>query len=127
MGLSNCIYFLFVGPANSSQCFHLHVCQRLSFPIKDSKTVLPSKVIIIYGIEVDSEKMECRLSQDKIVKINTVLISAMHRTSCFIFINLFFGRLSLQISSLVMWSFLSATLFVIGSCYINQGVSTVIF
>ena len=56
--------FLFVGPANSSQCFHLHLCQRLGFPIKDSKTVLPSKVIIIYGIEVDSEKkMECRLPQ----------------------------------------------------------------
>ena len=76
--------FLFVGPANSSQCFHdlqnfLHLCQRLGVPIKDSKTVLPSKVIIIYGIEVDSEKMEWRLPQDKIVKINTALISAMHR------------------------------------------------
>jgi hypothetical protein len=36
-------------------------------------------VIIIYGIEVDSEKKECRLPQDKIVNINTALISAMHR------------------------------------------------
>jgi hypothetical protein len=27
--------FLFVGPVNSSQCFHLHLCQRLGFPIKD--------------------------------------------------------------------------------------------
>ncbi len=76
--------FLFVGSANSSQCFHdlqnfLHLCQRLGVPIKDSKTVLPSKVIIIDGIEVDSETMECRLPQDKIVKINTALISAMHR------------------------------------------------
>ena len=76
--------FLFVGPANSSQCFHylqnfLHLCQRLGVPIKDSTTVLPSKVIIIDEIEVDSEKMECRLPQDKIVKINTALLSAMHR------------------------------------------------
>ena len=76
--------FLFVGPANSSQCFHylqnfLHLCQRLGVPIKDSTTVLPSNVIIIDEIEVDSEKMECRLPQDKIVKINTALISAMHR------------------------------------------------
>jgi hypothetical protein len=76
--------FLFVEPANSSQCFHdlqnfLHLCQRLGVPIKDSKTVLPSKVIIIYWIEVDSEIMECRLPPDKIVKINTTLISAMHR------------------------------------------------
>jgi hypothetical protein len=76
--------FLFVEPANSSrQCFHdlhnfLHLWQRLGVPIKDSKTVLPTKVIIIHGIEVDSEEMECGLSQDKIVKINTVLISAMH-------------------------------------------------
>jgi hypothetical protein len=57
----------------------IHLCQRLGVTIKHSKTVLPSKVIIIYGIEVDSENMECRLSQDKIVKINTALISAMHR------------------------------------------------
>ena len=77
--------FLFVEPANSSrQCFHdlhnfLHLWQRLGVPIKDSKTLLPTKVIIIHGIEVDSEKMDCRLPQDKIVKINTVLISAMHR------------------------------------------------
>ena len=76
--------FLFVGPANSSQRFHdlqnfLHLCQRLGVPIKDSKTVLPSKVIIIHGIEVNSEKMECRLLQDKIFKLNTALISAMHR------------------------------------------------
>ena len=61
-GMSHIIdYFLFVGPANSSQRFHdlqnfLHLCQRLSVPIKDSKTVLPSKVIIIHGIEVNSEK-----------------------------------------------------------------------
>jgi hypothetical protein len=32
-------------------------------------------------------------------------------------------RLPLQISSLVLWPFLSATLFVIGTCYIDQGVS----
>ena len=57
----------------------IHLCQRLGVTIKHSKTVLPSKVIIIYGIEVDSENMECRLSQDKIVKINTALISAMHK------------------------------------------------
>ena len=46
----------------------------------------------------------------------------MWHASCFIFINLCFRRLSLQISSLVLWSFVSATLFVIGT-YIDQGVS----
>jgi uncharacterized integral membrane protein len=30
-------------------------------------------------------------------------------------------RLPLQISSLVLWPFLSAILFVIGTCYIDQG------
>ena len=79
--------FLFVGPANSSQCFHdlqnlLHLYQRIGAPIKDSKTVLPSKVIIIYGIEMDSEKTECRLSQDKIVKINTAFLFTMIIIRC---------------------------------------------
>ena len=37
------------------------------------KTVQPSTVITIYGIEVDSHKLECRLPLEKNIKIKTAL------------------------------------------------------
>ena len=53
----------------------LHLCQRLDVPIKRSKTVLSSRVIIICGINCikKKEKKERRLQQDRIFKINTVV------------------------------------------------------
>ena len=73
--------FLFVGPPDSQKCLtdlsaFLQLCQRLGVPIKEEKTVLPTKVITIYGIEVDSNKLECRLPQDKIDKVKNALHSA---------------------------------------------------
>ncbi|XP_061170464.1 uncharacterized protein LOC133179795 isoform X1 [Saccostrea echinata] len=65
--------FFFIGPNNSSKCIHdlenfLALCSTLGVPIKRDKTVLPCKVITIYGLEIDSEAMECRLPSDKLEK-----------------------------------------------------------
>jgi hypothetical protein len=53
--------FLFVGPPNSSKCDQdlnfLSLCEKLGVPIKVEKTVQPSTVITIYGIEVDSYEL----------------------------------------------------------------------
>lgn len=40
---------------------------------KHEKTVLPSTVITIYGIEIDSVAMECRLPNEKVEKIREKL------------------------------------------------------
>ena len=84
-GLSHIIDdFLFVGPSNPNKCLtdlsaFLQLCHTLGVLIKDGKTVLPTTVITIYGIEVDSDKLECRLPQDKIDKVIKALQSAYHR------------------------------------------------
>ena len=51
----------------------LSLCEKLGVPIKDEKTVQPSTVITIYGIEVDSHELECRLPLENILKIKTAL------------------------------------------------------
>lgn len=43
------------------------------------KLCLPNKNIIIYGIEVDSIAMECRLPYYKVLKIQTHLTNMSHR------------------------------------------------
>lgn len=70
--------FFFIGPANSNGCLHdlnnfIKLCDKIGIPLKPEKTVLPTNVITIYGIEVDSIKLECRLPQDKICKIKEKL------------------------------------------------------
>jgi hypothetical protein len=51
----------------------LQLCNRIGIPIKAEKTVYPTTVITIYGIEIDSNKMECRLPVEKIVKLRNAL------------------------------------------------------
>jgi hypothetical protein len=48
------------------QCFS-SLCSRLGVPLKPEKTILPTTTIVIYGIEFDSNKLECRLPVVKIV------------------------------------------------------------
>ena len=76
--------FLFVGPPNSEKCQidlnnFLSLCLKLGIPIKDEKTVQPTTVLTIYGIEVDSSCLECRLPQDKITKVKNALNHVMKR------------------------------------------------
>ena len=46
---------------------------KTGISIKQEKTVFPTSVKIIYGIEVDFGKLESKLPDDKVVKIRTKL------------------------------------------------------
>jgi hypothetical protein len=76
--------FFFVGPPDSVSCRNdlasfLFLCKSIGVPIKMEKTQAPTTSIVIYGIEVDSTKMECRLPLDKITKISDQLNSFKRR------------------------------------------------
>ena len=66
--------FFFVGRANTEQCrvaldTFFRVCADIKVPIKSEKTHFPSTVIVIYGIEIDSNEMIARLPKDKLERI----------------------------------------------------------
>ena len=72
--------FLFIGPANTNQCLNLlenflNLCKHIGVPIKSEKTVYPSTTITFLGLEFDSEKMELRLPDDKLLKLQETLNS----------------------------------------------------
>ncbi|KAK3107807.1 hypothetical protein FSP39_022643 [Pinctada imbricata] len=51
----------------------------VKYPIKHSKTVLPTTKLTIYGIEVDSIAMESRLPEDKLYRLRSLLQDVVHR------------------------------------------------
>jgi len=56
--------FFFVGKANSQICGYtlnvfLKMCKQIGVPIKHDKTQLPTRVLTIYGIEIDSRQQLC--------------------------------------------------------------------
>lgn len=70
--------FFFIGSPASHSCLtdlnnFITLCDNIGIPLNPNKTCLPNTNIIIYGIEVDSIAMECRLPDDKIFKIKTQL------------------------------------------------------
>lgn len=70
--------FFFIGKQGSQSCVQdlsqfISLCSDIEVPIKHEKTVLPSTVITIYGIEIDSVAMECRLPNEKVEKIREKL------------------------------------------------------
>ena len=70
--------FIFLGPGNSNACSRnlntfLDLAQLLNIPIKHEKTVEPTTELIVHGIEIDSQKMEFRLLEDKIIKVREIL------------------------------------------------------
>ena len=69
--------FFFIGPKQSVSFQDLlkfiHIGSEAGIPIKQEKTVPPMTTITIYGIEVDSIALQCRLPQPKLVKIRSVL------------------------------------------------------
>ncbi|XP_062572622.1 uncharacterized protein LOC134234551 [Saccostrea cucullata] len=72
--------FFFIGPPASDSCLtdlnnFISLCDKIGIPLNPNKTCLPNTNIIIYGIEVDSIAMECRLPDDKISKIEAQLSS----------------------------------------------------
>ena len=72
--------FFFIGPAKSSQCRDdltnfLFLCKQVGIPIKMQKTQPPTTKITIYGIEVDTEAMECRLPYEKLTRLKECSIN----------------------------------------------------
>ncbi|XP_056009591.1 uncharacterized protein LOC130046335 isoform X1 [Ostrea edulis] len=76
--------FFFISHAKSSKCKDdltnfLYLCKKTGIPINMAKTIVPSTTVTIYGIEVDSVAMECRLPPDKITKMTQCLQNFAHR------------------------------------------------
>ena len=73
--------FIFFGPSASNQCLvglqsFMALATSLHIPVNSNKTVLPTSLATIHGIEVDTTAMQLRLPQDKLVdaqlKINAL-------------------------------------------------------
>lgn len=76
--------FFFIGPPSSQKCLSdvknfENLCQRLGVPLKQSKTILPTTCLTIYGIEIDSVHMISRLPEDKLVNLRQLLAKTVHR------------------------------------------------
>lgn len=76
--------FFFIGPPNSQKCLQdvlafEQLCNTIGIPIKQSKTVLPTTKLTIYGIEVDSVSMKSCLPQDKLEHLRSVLAATSRR------------------------------------------------
>ncbi|XP_021350001.1 uncharacterized protein LOC110448201 isoform X1 [Mizuhopecten yessoensis] len=74
--------FFFAGRADSSACLELmhnftHVCSEIGVPIAEEKTVLPTPVLIFLGLEIDTNKMEIRIPQDKLASLRELLQEVM--------------------------------------------------
>ena len=79
--------FIFVGPPNSPECrknleTFLKVCKEINVPIKHEKTVLPTTVISVHGVEIDTHKMEARLPADKLTALREMLKAFSKRKKC---------------------------------------------
>ena len=65
--------FMFFGPPRDDTCLvslttFKHIAKVVNIPVKESKSVLPTTCVPLYGIEVDTEAMEARLSEEKLAK-----------------------------------------------------------
>ena len=70
--------FITVGPPNSSVCSEnldimVQVCDDVGFTLNPSKLVKPTTCIEFLGIVLDSERMEMRISEDRLHRIMTEL------------------------------------------------------
>ena len=68
--------FIFIGPPNSDSCLQdlnqfIALATDLSIPIKHEKTCLPSTLVTVHGIELDTTQWEARLPMDKLLKLQS--------------------------------------------------------
>ena len=76
--------YMFFGPPRDDTCMisvntFMHVAKVLNIPIKASKTVPPTTCAVLYGIEVDSVRMEARLPYDKLCKARDAVERIQHK------------------------------------------------
>ena len=88
-GIQHVIHILddfFIAEQNKLDCLTsfstlLRVFMSLKAPVVASKTIGPSREIEFMGIILDSVRMEARLPQDKLIRINQLLDSFKNRRS----------------------------------------------
>jgi len=78
--------FMFFGHANTPQCnlylqSFLQLSKSIGLPIKASKTVQPTTLVQLHGLEVCTIKMEVRLPQDKVAKALALIHSIYNKRS----------------------------------------------
>ncbi|XP_075715671.1 uncharacterized protein LOC142750558 [Rhinoderma darwinii] len=76
--------FLFIGPPGTYVCAGLlHTMERVArdfgVPLAPEKTEGPMTVIKFLGIMIDSDNMECRLPDDKLLEMRELVVSALRR------------------------------------------------
>ena len=77
--------FITAGSPASSECAHnlskaLQVCSELGLPLHAGKCEGPATVLVILGIELDSQNQVARLPKDKLTRLRALLESwASHR------------------------------------------------
>ncbi len=74
--------FMFFGPPSTPVCHDalhtfLNITAEINLPVKHSKTVFPTTVAVLHGIEVDTGAMQAKLPQEKLDSAKT-LLQAMH-------------------------------------------------
>eukprot|EP00111_Clytia_hemisphaerica_P003593 TCONS_00010247-protein len=70
--------FLVLGLSQSNDCQKglensLGLCQELGVPIEHRKTIYPTTRLVFLGMEIDTEKMEMRIPEEKLDKIRQLL------------------------------------------------------
>ena len=78
--------FVLVGPPGSRDCGRflqvaLRVCKDSGFPVAEEKTVGPTTLIPLLGIELDLERLELRLPPGKLTKL-CELVGKWRRRKC---------------------------------------------
>ena len=78
--------FIFMGPPDSPSCLQdlnrfMDLAQELSIPIKQEKTCLPSTIITVHGIELDTVHWQARLPADKLQKLKDTIADMRKRRS----------------------------------------------
>ena len=79
--------FLIVGAPDSSECRRalataISLCKVLGVPIAAHKTEGPGTVLPFLGIELDTEKLEVRLPQEKIQRLREEIEEWQQRRAC---------------------------------------------
>ncbi len=79
--------FVTVGKGGTDECqktmaVFKETCQRLGLPLDANKEEGPSEVLTFLGIEIDSEKGEARLPQDKLAELKALLSKWRSRKCC---------------------------------------------
>jgi len=99
--------FMFFGKSNTSQCnLYLHsflqLAKSIGLPIKASKTVHPTTLVQLHGLEVCTVTMEVRLPQDKVAKALGLIQSlSKRRTATLVQLQSLIGTLTFAMKVVV--------------------------